>query len=114
MKAEIKYDDFGALDIRIGEVKSAERIEGADKLLKLEIDLGEENLRTIVSGVAQFYLPSQIIGKRVPVLINLAPRVLRGVESNGMVLMAVDETDGLHKPVLLEPDKDLPLGSLVQ
>ncbi|PIR88085.1 MAG: methionine--tRNA ligase subunit beta [Candidatus Harrisonbacteria bacterium CG10_big_fil_rev_8_21_14_0_10_45_28] len=113
MKEEIQYNEFDKLDIRMGEIKSAGRIEDADKLLRLEIDLGEENLRIIASGIAQYYEPESLVGKMVPVLVNLAPRTLRGVKSQGMVLMAIDETDGAHKPILLEPSEDLPPGSPV-
>lgn len=121
---EINFDDFKKLDIRIGKVLAAEKVEGADKLLKLSVDLGEAAPRTIVSGIAQFYTVEELIGKSVPILANLAPRILRGIESKGMALMAIDETlisssDPLvppvagHKPVLLFPIKEVPPGSPV-
>ena len=105
----ITFDDFKKLDIRMGKVLTAEKIEGADKLLKLEVDFGEEK-RQIVSGIAESYAPEDLIGKEFPFVINLEPRVLRGVESQGMI-MAVS-VDG--KAVLLEPDKEVPPGSIVK
>ncbi|MBI2074218.1 MAG: methionine--tRNA ligase, partial [Candidatus Levybacteria bacterium] len=81
----ITYEDFAKLDIRIGKVLSAEKIEETDKLLKLEVDFFQEK-RQIVSGIAQFYSPDDIIGKEFPFIFNLEPRVIRGVESQGMIL----------------------------
>jgi len=94
MKDEITFDDFTKLDIRTGEILTAEKIKKADKLLQLTVDLGFEK-RTIVSGIAQHFTPEEVIGKKVSVLINLAPRKLRGVESQGMILMAEDENGKL-------------------
>ncbi len=92
LKEAIAYDDFAKLDIRTGTIVSAEKIQGADKLLKLSVDLGFE-VRTIVSGIAQFFDPEQITGKKVLVVANLAPRKLRSIESQGMILMA-EAADG--------------------
>jgi methionyl-tRNA synthetase len=86
-KEPISYDDFARMDIRTGVILEAERIPKADKLLKLKIDLGSEQ-RTIVSGIAQHFDPAAIVGSRVVVLVNLAPRTIRGVESHGMILTA--------------------------
>jgi methionyl-tRNA synthetase len=94
-KPTIVYDDFAKLDLRVGTILSAEKVEKADKLLKLGIDLGYEK-RTIVSGIAQHFTPEEIIGRRVVVVSNLAPRKMRGIESNGMILMAEDAAGGLH------------------
>jgi methionyl-tRNA synthetase len=94
-KATIVYDDFAKLDLRVGTIVSAEKVEKADKLLKLGIDLGYEQ-RTIVSGIAQHFQPGEIVGRRVVVVANLAPRKMRGIESNGMILMAEDSAGGLH------------------
>ncbi len=105
----ITYDDFKKLDIRIGTVISAERIQGTDKLLILDIDFGTEK-RHIVAGIAEMYQPDQLIGKGIPTLLNLEPRRIRGVESHGMIL-AVD-VDG--KPILLLPERDAPPGSIVR
>ena len=95
IKPTIQYDDFAKLDLRIGKILSAEKVEKADKLLKLEIDLGFET-RTIVSGIALHFKPEEIVGKQVVVVANLAPRKMRGIESNGMILMAEDKTGKLH------------------
>lgn len=95
LKAEIVYDDFAKIDLKVGTIISAEKVDKADKLLKLQIDLGFET-RTIVSGIALHYQPENIIGKQVVVVANLAPRKMRGIESNGMILMAEDKTGKLH------------------
>lgn len=122
VSAQIAIDDFAKVQIKMGKVLSAERVEGSDKLLKLSIDVGEPAPRTICSGVAQYYQPEEVIGKMVPVIVNLAPRKMRGVESQGMVLFAINETpvavEGAeskpgHVPVMLNPDKGVPPGSPV-
>jgi methionine--tRNA ligase beta chain len=105
----ITFDDFKKLDIRIGRVLSAEKVEGTEKLLRLEVDLGTEQ-RQVVAGMAESYQPDQIVGKEIPLLVNLEPRKIRGVESQGMIL-AVD-LEG--KPVLLHPEREVPPGSLVR
>ncbi len=108
----ITYDDFAKLDIRIGTVVGAERIEGADTLLKLMVDLGEEAPRQIVAGIAPIISePGELIGKQMPILTNLEPRTIRGVESQGMILAAGDAND---LPVLLHPARELPAGSEVR
>jgi methionyl-tRNA synthetase len=98
-KPVVEFDDFTKLDIRIGKILTAEKVEKADKLLKLTVDTGLDQ-RTIVSGIAEHFSPEEIIGKEVTVLMNLAPRKIRGVESQGMILMAEDK-DG--KLSFLEP-----------
>lgn len=95
VKAEIVYDDFAKIDLKVGTIVSAEKVEKADKLLKLQIDLGFET-RTVVSGIALHYQPEAIVGKQVVVVANLAPRKMRGIESNGMILMAEDKSGKLH------------------
>lgn len=95
VKPAIVYDDFAKLDLRVGTIVTAEKVEKADKLLKLSIDLGFET-RTIVSGIALHFKPEDIVGKQVVVVANLAPRKMRGIESNGMILMAEDATGKLH------------------
>lgn len=105
----ITFDDFRKLDIQIGKILSAEKVEGTDKLLKLEIDFGVEK-RQLVAGIAETYQPDQLLGKEVPVLMNLEPRKIRGTESQGMILAA----DVGGKPVLLLPDKEIPPGSAVR
>ncbi|MEO7994877.1 MAG: methionine--tRNA ligase [bacterium] len=108
-KTEIQYDDFGKLDLRVGEVIAAERVEGADKLLKLSVSLGTET-RTIVSGIAEHYTPEQMMGRKIVVLANLAPRKLRGVESQGM-LLATTTAEG--QVIVIAPSTDAPAGSPV-
>lgn len=96
----ISYDDFAKLDIRIGTVKAVEPVPDTDKLLKCTVDFGELGERTIVSGIAQWKRPEDLVGKQLPYIVNLAPRMLRGVESQGM-LLAASIPDGL---ALLHPD----------
>lgn len=131
----ITFDDFKKLDIRIGKILTAEKVEGSDKLLKLEVDFGpmsaEESgdwasaeledtstnppppariRRQIVAGIAQFYASEALIGKECPFAFNLAPRMLKGLESQGMILCPSDN----GTPVLLHPDKEIPPGSVVK
>ncbi len=94
-KPEIIFDDFAKIDLRVGKIVSAEKVEKADKLLKLSVNLGAET-RTIVSGIALHFKPEDIVGKQVTVVVNLAPRKMRGIESNGMILMAEDADGKLH------------------
>ena len=94
-KPEIGFEDFAKIDLKTGTILSAEKVAKADKLLKLEIDLGIE-VRTIVSGIAQHFDPVDIVGKQVVVVANLAPRKMRGIESNGMILMAEDKAGKLY------------------
>jgi methionyl-tRNA synthetase len=106
-KDPIVYDDFAKLDLRVGTIVSAGKVEKADKLLKLEVDLGTEQ-RTIVSGIAQHFNPADIVGKQVVVVANLAPRKMRGIESNGMILMAEDKEGKLH---FVNPEDKIAPGS---
>src|SRR6266496_3130723 len=108
-KSTIQYDDFAKLDLRAGTIVSAEKVEKADKLLKLQIDLGFET-RTIISGIAQHFKPEEIINKQVVVVANLAPRKMRGIESNGMILMAEDANGKLH---FINPEDKIDAGSAV-
>ena len=101
-KELISYEDFAKMDIRIGTILEAEKMPKADKLLILKVDTGLDQ-RTIVSGIAQSFDPKEIIGKKVTVLANLAPRKLRGVESHGMILMA-ENKEG--KYIFLNPDAE--------
>jgi methionyl-tRNA synthetase len=107
LKPTIQYDDFGKMDFRVGTILKAEKVEKADKLLKLEIDLGFET-RTIVSGIALHFTPDEIINKQVVVVANLAPRKMRGIESNGMILMAEDKAGKLH---FVRPESMIDAGS---
>ena len=94
--------------MRVGQVKSAERVAGADKLLKVMVDIGDE-VRQIVAGIATAYEPEQLVGRKVVVVVNLQPRKLRGVESNGMIVAASVGPDG--KPVLAGFLEDVPVGA---
>ena len=104
----ITIEDFAKVEMRVGEVKSAERVAGADKLLKLLVDIGEE-VRQLVAGIAEVYKPEDLLGRKVVVVTNLQPRKLRGVESNGMVLAATVGEQG--KPVLVGFLEDVPNGA---
>jgi methionyl-tRNA synthetase len=88
LEAEITIDDFAKVDLRVGMVKSAEAVKGADKLLHLKVDIGEPEPRTIVAGIAKAYKPEQLVGRKVVIVANLAPRKLRGIESRGMIVAA--------------------------
>ena len=106
-KPEIVFDDFAKIDLKVGKIVSAEKVEKADKLLKLSVDLGFET-RTIVSGIALHFKPEDIVGKQVTVVVNLAPRKMRGIESNGMILMAEDAEGKLH---FINPETDINAGA---
>jgi len=106
---EISFDDFSKMDIRVGKILSAEKVKKTDKLMQLRIDLGFET-RTIVSGIAHCFSEEDLIGKQVSVLVNLAPRTIKGIESKGMVLMA-ENLDGSLK--LISPSEDTKAGSKI-
>jgi len=106
---KIGIEDFAKVEMRVGQIKTAERIVGADKLLKLTVDIGTE-IRQICAGIAQYYEPEKLIGRKVAVVVNLAPRKLRGVESNGMIVAASVGPEG--RPVLAGfPDEDVEIGA---
>ena len=105
----ITYDDFKKLHIKIGKILSAEKVPKADKLIKMEVDLGDQK-RQIVAGIAEFYKPEDLVGKQVPILANLEPRTIRGVESQGMILIA----DAGEKLVLMNPECEIPSGSSIE
>ncbi|HXB44799.1 MAG TPA: methionine--tRNA ligase subunit beta, partial [Puia sp.] len=109
LKATIQYDDFSKLDLKVGTILSAEKVAKADKLMKLEIDLGFEK-RTIVSGIALHFKPAEIIGKQVLVVANLAPRKMKGIQSNGMILMAEDSEGKL---IFVSPEDKISPGAPV-
>jgi methionyl-tRNA synthetase len=109
VKPAIGYDDFAKLDLRVGTIVTAEKVEKADKLLKLGIDLGSEQ-RTIVSGIALHFKPEEIVGRQVVVVANLSPRKMRGIESNGMILMAEDPSGKLY---FVQPGEKIQPGSTV-
>ena len=101
IKETITFDDFSKLDLRVGTITAAEKVKKAKKLLQLQVELGNET-RTIVSGIAESFSPEEVVGQQVTVLTNLAPRTIRGVESQGMLLMS-ENTEG--KMVFISPDK---------
>lgn len=108
-KPPIQYDDFAKLELKAATVIACEKVAKADKLLKLEVDLGSEK-RIIVSGIAQHYQPSDMVGKQVIVVTNLAPRKMKGIESQGMILTAEDKDGKLQ---LLRPENPVSPGSIV-
>ncbi len=106
-EGKIGIDDFTKVEMRVGQVKVAEKVQGADKLLRLEVDLGNE-VRQVVAGIAEAYAPEVLVGRKVAIVTNLAPRKLRGLESNGMILAASVEGG---KPVLAGFLEDVPVGA---
>ncbi|MBP5648534.1 MAG: methionine--tRNA ligase subunit beta, partial [Clostridia bacterium] len=106
-KKEISIDDFVKLDLRVAEVIACEKVAGSDKLLKETLKVGDE-IRTVCSGLAEHYAPEELVGKKVILVANLAPRKMRGLISQGMLLCA--EKDG--KVVLLSPEKDIESGAI--
>jgi len=109
MRPQITFADFQKLDLMIGKIIKVEKVENADKLLKIQVDLGEET-RQILVGMAEFYSEDELIGKQIVALINLEPRKIRGEESEGMLLAA--DVDG--KPVIISPCEEVPTGSVVR
>ena len=103
-------DEFKNADLRVGEIMSAEPVDGSEKLLKLQVNLGEESPRQILSGIAKHYAPVDLVGKRVVIIANLEPRTMMGHESQGMLLAAHGEDEA---PVLLLPAGDVPPGSKI-
>ena len=104
----ITLDEFKKAELKVATVLSAENIEGSEKLLKLQVDLGEEK-RQILSGIAKYYKPEELVGKQIVVITNLEPRMMMGLESQGMVLAA-----GADAPSILVPDKEISNGSLIK
>lgn len=112
MKPEITIDDFAKIDVRIGTVVAAERVPETDKLIKCTIDFGNKEegglgTRTIVSGIYEHRAPEQLVGKQLPYVVNLAPRIIKGIESQGM-LFAVGDGENF---ALLQPDKNIASGT---
>ncbi len=108
---EIEFSDFEKLDLRVAEIKKAEDIEGADKLVKLIIDVGELGERIICAGIKEYYSKDELKGKKIIVVANLAPRKLRGIESQGMLLAAVNKNE--NELSLIIPEKDIQPGTKV-
>lgn len=105
----ITYDDFIKVELKIAKIIEADEVVGAEKLLKLWIDLGGEK-RQIVAGIKKSYQIKDLIGREIIVVVNLEPRMVMGIESNGMLLATSDDSE----PVLLRPDKDVPPGSKIK
>lgn len=108
MNERISFDDFKRLDLRIARITAAERITGSDKLIRLEVDAGAET-RTIIAGIGKAYDPATLAGREIVVLLNLEPKTLMGIESDGMLLAADD-----NGPVLLSPARDTPPGAHIR
>jgi len=104
----ISYKDFEKMDLRTAQILNAQAVEGAEHLIKLDLDIGDEH-RVTMAGIAPYYKPEDLIGKNVVMVANLEPKQIFGVESRGMILAAVQD----DKPVLIQPDKDVPPGTLV-
>lgn len=112
--SEITIDDFAKIQLRVGKILTAEKVEKADKLLKFSVQIGGD-VRTIVSGIAKHYTPEEMLGKNVVVVYNLKPAKLRGIESQGMLLCACyTDADGNEQVVLVSPEKPVDSGSVVR
>ncbi|MEK7543067.1 MAG: methionine--tRNA ligase subunit beta [Patescibacteria group bacterium] len=113
----ITIDDFKKIELKVGTIKQAERVEGSDKLVKLLVDLGEKDAtdlpagRQVLAGIGKAYEPEKLVGRQIVVIANLEPRALMGLESSGMLLAASDENGA---PVLLAPDKEVQSGSNIK
>lgn len=107
----INYEEFSKIKLRVVEILSAERVEGSEKLIKLIVNSGETANRQIIAGIGKTYAPEVLVGKKIVIVANLEPRKLMGLESQGMLLAASDETQG---PVLLVPDGQIDPGAEVR
>ncbi|MBU5678543.1 MAG: methionine--tRNA ligase subunit beta [Candidatus Aenigmatarchaeota archaeon] len=109
-KEEITIEEFQKIDLRVGKIINAEKIENADKLLKILVDLGNEK-RTLIAGIAKCYKPEELINKKVVVVTNLKPKKIRGIESKGMLLAAIDKNEN---PILITVEKDIEVGAKIR
>jgi methionine--tRNA ligase beta chain len=105
----VSFEDFQKIDLRVAKIVEAEKVKGSEKLLKLVIDVGKEK-RQIVAGIGKFYKPEDLIGKEIAVLLNLEPKKIMGIESQGMLLAA--DVEG--EPVILIPEKEVPAGTKIR
>lgn len=105
----IPFEDFAKVELKVGTILEAEEVENSEKLIKLQMDLGEEKPRQILAGIRQYYKPATLVGKQIVVVANLEPRMMMGLESQGMLLVA----DG-GKPVILKPSSKVQSGSKVR
>ena len=108
----ITYDDFKKIDLRVAKILKAERVEGSEKLVKLQIDVGELGERQLVAGIGTVYEPEILVGKRIVIVANLEPKKLMGIESNGMLLAAANKDES--KVILISPEKDVEVGSKIR
>ena len=106
----INYDDFKKIDLRVAKILKAERVEGSEKLVKLQIDVGELGQRQLIAGIGTIYTPEILVGKQIVIVANLEPRKLMGYESQGMLLAASDELG----PVLLAPESEVEPGTVIK
>lgn len=106
----VNFDDWQKLDLRVGKIIEVEDVEGADKLYKLVIDTGSEK-RTVCAGLKPYYSKDELMDKKIILFVNLAPRTLRGIESRGMILAAVNEDES--EVILVSPEKDIEIGSKI-
>ena len=107
----ISYEEFRKSDLRVAEILSAERVGGSEKLLKLQVSLGDDETRQIIAGIGKKYSPEDLINKKIIIVANLEPRKLMGLESQGMLLAASTDTEG---PILLIPDVNIDPGAEVR
>ena len=113
MQNIISYDDFAKVDLRVGKIIKVEEIEGADKLYKLTVDLGKElGKRTVCAGIKKYYSKDELKNKKIIVVANLQPRMLRGIESQGMILASVNKEE--TQVVLISPEKEMEVGAKVR
>jgi len=106
----VNYDDFKKIDLRVAKILKAERVEGSEKLVKLQIDVGELGQRQLIAGIGTIYTPEILVGKQIVIVANLEPRKLMGYESQGMLLAASDELG----PVLLAPESEVEPGTVIK
>lgn len=107
----VTFDEWKKMDIRIGKVLTALRVPETDKLIQLTVDIGEAQPRQIISGIAEYAAADALVGRRFPFILNLEPRIIRGLESQGMIL-AVSSADGAFS--FLEPSSEVPPGSVIK
>lgn len=113
MEGIISFDEWSKVDLRVGEIVKVGEVAGADKLWKLQVDLGGEiGERTICAGLKQYYSEDELLNKKIIVVVNLAPRKMRGIESQGMLLASVNEDES--EVVLISPEKDIKVGAKVR
>lgn len=112
MEEKIPIKDFQKIDLRVGKIIEVEEHPNASKLYVLKVDLGEESLRAIVAGLKPYYSKSELLSKKAVFITNLEPAILRGIESNGMILAA--SSDNHQKVIILSPEKDIEIGSRIR